>query len=90
MGFTKRALEEQKFLRENYPRLWTMYDEMTGLIAIPEVNFKNSPVVRDEVFSIIAEKTADSRYVMYREEIPREDGITYDWGYVICSADIVE
>lgn len=92
MGFTKRALEEQKFLKEKYPKLWMKYDEYTGNICISEEEFRDNKELRDDVFKIIAEETCFSgkygRYVMFRSSMSDEKNRSVPC-YVVCEANEV-
>lgn len=89
MGFTDRAVEEQKFLISKYKKLWKYYDEYIGNICIPEKVYQSNQGIRWEIFSIISEKNEHSRYVMYRDLVPDEEG-TLVPGYIVCSADFVD
>lgn len=89
MGFTERAVKEQKFLKEKYPLLWDKYGVLTGNICITEAEFKSSKEIRSEVFRLIAEKSDYSRYVLFRDYISDEEGELV-MGYIVTSADYVE
>lgn len=93
MRFSKRALEEQKFLREKYPNLWVKYDEYLGNMCVPEEELKNSKKLRNELFKIIAEETCFDgkygRYVMFRSTMPDDRGILSIPCYVVCEANEV-
>lgn len=86
--FTEKAIQEQEFLRKNYPRLFDRYNPYTGYITILDEDFKSS--VTKEAWCIIAETFGDSRYVMFRSELPDENGEMTKKGFVICQANIVE
>lgn len=92
MSFTKRALEEQKFLRKQYPSLLKYYDDYMGNICIPDSVWQNDETIRRAVFSIIAEEVKYdsklSRYVLYRSVMPDEKGNPIPC-FVVCLADEV-
>lgn len=47
--FTESAKKEQKFLKENYPKLWLRYDEYSGYICINDEDYKGSNLIKQEV-----------------------------------------
>ena len=86
--FTEEAIKEQKFLKENYPRLYEKYDPYTGYILICDEDFRGA--VTKEAWGIIAETFENTRYVMYRSELADENGQMTKKGFVICQANIVD